>query len=323
MNYDRFIAPALLVACSLAGGCMAAPEDEYRNAVPSQQELSIDVPGSTDSSEGAATAPLLGERADFYQLTRNTSRGVNGLLWVTLHVLHEIVSHPATEVHEDHAVWGPWNETLSPVTYELVVERVEEGRYRYVLRGKPRAEGDAAYVDLIGGETEIDHASGVKRGTIGYDLDAAHALDAGEHPGQGRMAASWDAGSNPRVVEAAFEDIVGAAGETPFSALYRYTENSDGSGSFELAVRGNVDGTATAAAEDVVLMTRWDITGAGRGDAVVSAGDVGDMVVYANECWDGSFARTFWLDTHALQPNEGDPATCPYAEPLWSEMSME
>ncbi len=313
-----------IIAAPLAFGCMAAPEDEYRQAVPSQAELSVEVPGEGGgSTEGRAAAPLVGDRADFYQVTRDTSRAVNGTIWVTLAVLHHVVSYPATEVHEDHAVWGPWTETLSPITYVLVVERLAEGHYRYALRGKPRAEGDEAYVDLIGGETEIDEAAGIRRGTIGYDLDAAHALDAGEHPAQGSVAATWDAGSDPRYVEAAFEDVVSRRGEGPWSALYRYRENADGSGSFELGVRGDVDGTATATPEEVVLMTRWDTSGAGRGDAIVSDGDLGDHVVYANECWDAGFARTYWVDTHALQPNEGDVATCPYEDPLWSDMPTE
>ena len=276
-----------------------------------------------EGREGAATAPLVGERADFYQFTRDTSRAVNGTLWVTLKVLETIVGYPATEVHEDHAVWGPWNGTLDPITYKLIVEKLDEGHYRYVLQGKPRLEGDSAFVDLIGGETEVDDAAGILRGTIGYDLDAAHALDPHEHPATGRIAATWDAGANPRQVEAAFEDFTDRDSDGPFSATYRYRENRDGSGSFEFGVRGNLDGTDSAAAEDVVLMTRWDETGAGRGDAMASGGDLGEHVVYANECWDTSFARTFWLDTHALQPNEGDAGACPYSEPLWSEMSMD
>ena len=311
-----------LTAATMLAGCLRAPEDEYRNAVPRSDELSMEVPDNGGGGEaGRASAPLVGERATFYQMTRDTSRDVNGTIWITLKILEHVVSYPATEVHEDHAIWGPWNETLSPITYVLVVERLGEGQYRYALRGKPRAEGDEAYVDLIGGETELDEAAGIKRGTIGYDLDAAHALDGGEFPFQGRLAAAWDAGGNPRSVEAAFENIVNERGEGPVSALYRYRENHDGSGSFELGLRGDIANDGSLA-EDVVLMTRWDASGAGRGDAIVTGGDAGEHVVYANECWDGAFDRTYWVDTHDLEPNEGDATSCPYAEPLWSDMEM-
>ena len=312
----------ILLAGAMLAGCLRAPEDEYRDAVPRSEELSVEVPGSGgEGSAGRASAPVVGERADFYQLTRDTSRGVNGTLWVTLAILHHVVSYPATEVHEDHAVWGPWTETLSPITYKLIVERVETGHYRYVLQGKPRAEGDEAFVDLLGGETEVDDEAGVKRGTIGYNIDAAHALDEGEHPYRGRIAASWDAGASPRVVEAGFEGIFNERGEGPVDALYRYRENDDGSGSFEFGMRADIANDGSLA-EDVVIMTRWDASGAGRGDAIIQGGDAGGEVVYANECWDASFDRTYWVDTHDIQPNEGDSGACPYSEPLWSEMSM-
>jgi len=317
MLRSRTLALAILVSLSTAAnlGCMRTLEDEYRDAIPQASELSVDVPGSGET----ATAALVGERAFFYQVTRDTSRAVNGGLWITLVAIHTIVGYRPTEVDETHAVWGPWNDTLNPITYVFAVEKVEEGHYRYMLSGKRRADGDDAYVDLLGGETVIDDALGARRGTIGMDFDAAHALDAYEHRAQGRIAASWDIGADPRVVEAAFDTFSDRAGDGPISALYRYREASDGSGSFEFAFRADLDDEG-GAAEDVVLMTRWDRAGAGRGDGVVTGGDAGGAVIYASECWDKYFDRTFWFDNAALQPNDGDAAACPFGEALWSEM---
>jgi len=317
------IAPALALV-PLAAGCMAGPGEEYKNAVPTSDTLTIDVPGEGSGSEaGAARAPLLGERADFYQATRNTSRAVNGSLWMIGQVLEHIVSYPPTEVHEDSAVWGPWNETLNPLTYVLLVEKTDATHYRYVLRGKPRLEGDEAYVDLIAGETEIDEAAGIRRGTIGIDFDAAHALDPAEHPEQGRIAAEWDEGAEPRYVEAAFEDFVGRHEDRPASALYRYRESRDRSGTFEFGVEVDLEGSESPEPEQLVLMSRWDRSGAGRGDALVTGGDLGDAVVNASECWDVHFDRVFWNDNAALQPNEGAATACAYSEPLWSDMPMD
>jgi hypothetical protein len=316
----------VIIACALtlpvlASGCMIQQGDEYREAVPTSSELSVAIPGEGDSTPGAARGALIGERAPFYQITRDTSRVINGGLWVVGQIVEAIVRHRPTEVDGNHAVWGPWNETLSPITYVFEVERIGEGRFRYVLRGKPRAELDDAYVDLVGGETEIDHAAGVRRGWIGLDFDAANALDAGEHRETGRVLAHWDAGANPRLVEAAFEDFANARGEGPVSALYRYKENHDGSGSFEFGFVADTDDPGTLA-EEVVLMTRWDATGAGRGDALITGGDAGGVVIYANECWDDGFGRTFWYDNAGFIATEGDPAACVYSEPLWSDMAM-
>ena len=314
----------LALAGFLGTGCMRTLEEEYRDAVPTAAELSVEVPGAAESSSGpgAATGALIGERAPFYQITRDASRAVNGGLWVVMQVVAAIVRHPATEVDDTRAVWGPWNETLSPITYVFMVERVGEGQYHYALQGKPRAAGDDAYVTLLAGETDLDAEAGLRRGTVGLDFDAAHALDAYEHRESGRIVARWDVGTDPRFVEAAFEDFTTRRGDGPVSALYRYREASDGSGSFEFAFVADIDDPG-AAVEEVVLMTRWDATGAGRGDAVISGGDAGDAVIYANECWDESFGRTYWVDNAGMISTEGDASACPFDEPLWSEISAD
>ena len=237
----------LLIAASMATGCMRSLEDEYREAVPTSGELAVDVPGASEGSAGAATEALIGERAPFYQMTRDTSRIVNGGIWITLQLVELIVRQRPGEVDGDHAVWGPWNEALSPISYVFVVERQGEGQFRYALQGKPRAEGDDSYVDLLAGETTIDATDGTRSGFIALDFTAAHGLDAFEHRASGRIVAHWEVGSDPRVVEAAFEGFTNARGEGPLDALYRYTEASDGSGSFELGLRADIDDPGPAA----------------------------------------------------------------------------
>lgn len=306
----------LIILVTLSGlGCTAAdPEDEFRNAVPRAEELTIRVPGEGGDA-GGARAALIGERAHLYQATRDTSRFVNGSIWVVLQLVRAIVEHPSTELDENHAMWGPWNETLSPITYVFLVERVSEGHYHYVLSGKPRDAGDDAWVPLLAGDSEVDDAAGVRRGALALDFDAAHALDAYEHPLVGRVAATYDVHAG--VVEAGFENVRGDGGEI-VSALYRYTEAADGSGTFAFGLRADVDGNP-ASQEDLVVTSRWDASGAGRGDAVATHGDLADAVVYASECWDRGFGRSFYTDNIGMAPTEGDAATCTFSEPLWSE----
>lgn len=308
-----------LAVPGLAMGCMArSAEDDFRAAVPRAEELRVEVPGEGEAPEGAATAALIGERSAMYQITRDTSRMVNGGTWLVLSLVRAIVEHRPTSIDGDHATWGPWTDTLSPLTYVLHVQRVEEGRYRYVLSGKPRAAGDEAFVDLIAGESELEHGR-LLRGGVAIDFDAAHALDPYEHKHVGQIGVLFDISGATRSVEAAFDQVAGTDAEPRVSALYRYIENADGSGSFEFGVRADMDDPG-AAAEDLVIMSRWDATGAGRGDAVATNGDLAGAVVYGSECWDGAFGRTFWYDNIGMIPTEGDAATCVYSEPLWSSM---
>jgi hypothetical protein len=292
------------------------PVEEFRNAVPRSEELTIRVPGETGGTSGAARAELIGERAHLYQFTRDTSRFVNGSIWVVLQLMKAITEYPPTEIDGDHAVWGPWNETLSPITYVFVVERVSEGHYHYVLSGKPRDAGDDAFVALVAGDSEIDDAAGVRRGAIGLDFDAANALDAGEHPHVGRVGARYDVGAG--FVEAAFENVRSEETGELVNALYRYTEAADGSGTFAFGLRADFDDEG-AAQEDLVVTSRWDTSGSGRGDVIATGGDLGELVVYASECWDRSFGRSYYGDNVDMAAAEGDAASCAYAEPLWSE----
>lgn len=330
MRAHRFHYPVLmLAAATLAGGCaQQSPEDEFRDAVPAAEALRVNVPGEDGSSAsasgdvGGSRAALIGERAKYYQFTRDTSRTVNGVVWMTMHIVETIVSHPPTAIDASHAVWGPWTEALNPLTYAFAVEKAGEGHYRFALIGKPRGAGDDAFVPLLAGESEVDPSRGANRGSIGLDLDAAHALDAHEHPGQGRIAATYDIGGDPRQVEAAFEGFVDADSGRPITARYRYREAREGSGSFEFGARVDVadDGSAQ---EDLVVMSRWDKTGQGRGDVIVAHGDLGDAAIQASECWDRGFGRTYYTDSANSEPTEGDATSCAFAVPLWSSMPTE
>jgi hypothetical protein len=66
------------------------------------------------------------------------------------------------------------------------------------------------------------------------------------------------------------------------------------------------------------MRSRWLPGGSGRGDAVIVGGDLGQLQIYASECWNEMFARTYWhVDPEAIEPPEGDPASCVFPEPAF------
>jgi hypothetical protein len=91
---------------------------------------------------------------------------------------------------------------------------------------------------------------------------------------------------------------------------YGYNESLDGGG--DMVFNVTADGGGTALAEQIVIRSRWQGDGAGRGDARLAGGDLGSAQAIASECWNPLFRRVFYTDNVAFEPTEGDVAQCAY-----------
>lgn len=307
----------LLTAC---GGQDAA--DEYREAVPTRSQLSMDVPAGGGSQAqsgevGTLSQALLGQQAELYQLTYEVSRDVNGSIWLGLNIIETIVQHPPTSVANNVAVWGPHTGALEPLTWRLVVSKTGPGRYGYVLSARKKADLNGSFLPILAGTSEkglSQYFSGYK-GVYTANADNMNALDPTHNPDTGKMIATYDTTGDRRKVEMAMEDY-SEAGAPPADILYSYLERLDTSGEFGFVARADMqkDGSAE---ELLVATSAWDATGAGRGDAVVTGGDIPSGVkINITECWDQGFGRTFYQDNHAINPTEGDPAACVFSQPV-------
>jgi hypothetical protein len=310
---------ALLAAGALAGCFDRA--DRFRDAIPGDDALSVKVPdgsGGTGSGSAGVTSEALaeGDTAFLYQVTYGISRVLNGGVFLTLGIIREIASYPPTTVDDTAATWGPFTPSLSPVTWLLAVNATGDDTYDWVLSGRRRTStSDDDFVPVVAGTTEVQGLHLI-RGSFGIDRDAYAALSPVE-PGQGAAAATYDTISDPRVVEVALDGWA-EGGDAPVSAVYRYTEGADLSGTFAFAAVADTD-DAGAAPENLAVTSRWTAGGSGRGDAVATGGDMGAAVVYMSECWDDGFGRTFYDDDLDQSPVVGAVEACPFAEPLYNE----
>jgi hypothetical protein len=286
-----------LVGSSIVAGCGSSSQSEFTSAVPRQSALTLAVP-----QNGSGSASL-------YTLTRDISRAVNGGVAAILGRIEFITDHPPAQHDANRAVWGPMTSGLDPAEWTLVVEKVADHQYHYVLAGKPRGADDSQYQPVMGGHANVaDEAHG--SGDFLLHFSAIHALDA-TIQSQGGIAVHYDNTGDPRNVEVAFQDFSDSAGRMPRNALYRYAEDPDHSGNFEFATQQDLDGDG-ATREDLAIVSRWDATGAGRSDAVATGGSLADLVAHAEECWDTSFDETYYTDNLHIKPTEGDPASCAF-----------
>ena len=297
---------ALFAISVMMIGCGAQPKDELATATPSQSAIAINVPES-GSTEGASSSALLGGRASLYSFTRDVSRAVNGGVGAILALVEHITDYPPAERDANKAVWGPITDGLNPATYLLVVEKVGDKSYNYVLSGKPKGADDSQYKPVMAGHADVtDEAHG--KGDFLVDFSAIHALD-DSSKSTGGIGVHWDNTGDPRNVEVAFKDFVDAAGAMPRDALYRYAEHPDHSGNFEFVTLQDIDHDG-ATKEVVGVLSRWDASGAGRSDASATGGSLGGLTVHIEECWDASFDESYYSDNLGINPTEGDASSC-------------
>ena len=308
------LAATLTLSCLVVlAGCLT-PADEFRSALPRSEDVQIKVPQEGAGGAGAHVLALIGERAALYQVTRDISRGVNGGVWILLEVLEEIVEYQPTTITENQATWGPHTPALSPLTWRMVVDKMGDGDFEFSLDARPKDGDETTWVAILSGNSHVV-AENVSSGVLVAHCDDANALDPYEFHCTGLVTANWDVTSSPRTLTVSFRgwsdgDFYG----TPIDADYSYLENDDLSGEFTFGATADFDDEGSAA-EDLLVTSRWDATGAGRGDAFASGGDIpDDLEITVTECWDSGFGRSYYTDSVGFAETEGDAASCVFSD---------
>lgn len=303
-----FCLVAATAACEPADDAATeAPGIEtLRAALPQADELSINVPNSS---------ALVGEQATFYRFTRNVSLNVNGMARNIGNLIEDVVeTEPSQTDGESFAVWGPYEEPLSPAVWQVRVERNDAGQFEYQVEGWPKGQGpDAAQVVLEG--QHIRGEDGTKRGEWTYFLTVGNALDPTTHDSTGEVALSYDLGAE-RTLEVVFTDVQSPSEPNNTSALYRYAEAADNSGTFDFISNFDVheDEPEKNRRELVQVRSRWLASGVGQADVIASHGDLpAGQQVFVTECWDNGFARSYAKFAFpGGEETEGDLASCPF-----------
>lgn len=321
-RYVPFICAAV-AACTLEKEHAA---DEYREAVPKAEAVSVDGPASSDGSletaarsRGALAAG--GEPARWYRFTRDLRDGVNGVTALILGSVAWVIHTEPTELAEGKAVWGPYPaEGLEPVSWRLTVTRIEEHHYRYVLDGRPKAStSEADFLTVLDGDGYAKVSEHHGDGAFVVNLENAKRLDPSRHARDtGTVRIEHDLprdisrhiGALPRFITA---DVTPDAGHWLSVTSSAF---ADGTGAIDLTGLVDIDDAGTLA-EDLSIQSRWQRTGAGRSDISISGGDVPPAFspARAAECWGEDFGRVYYESSFEDPASIGDPAACAYGAP--------
>ena len=200
------------------------------------------------------------------------------------------------------------------------MKKVEEGKFEYALSGHEPPRGRRPFLPIVTGVAEPDRP-GRGKGELTIFFDNARQLPEAEDD-YGTLAIAYDTTGPARTVDAT---LVGGRDEqsgNPLDAAYSFVATGEG-GDLQVAFEGE---DAAFNPVRLSLHTRWDATGAGRGDAQAIARDAGGSWTFeygASECWAGKagdFALTYDTDP---QPTFGSVAACAAAfqgEPQYSTL---
>jgi hypothetical protein len=313
----------------LLSGCALQKKDdvdEFRDAVPQSEAVSLSGPDSASGSTQTAaappprgalsTAPPATSYAKWYGFTRDMRDGVNGVTAVILGSVWLIIQSEPSAATKDTATWGPYSDELDPASYRFRVTRVATDSYDYVLEGRPKAStSDADYRAVLTGHGYGKPSALHGQGTFAIDLDAAKALDPYKHPNDSGSVGvvyelprdfSDNLGALPRTITA----TVTPQGEAHYSV--KSQANVDHTGSIHVDAHVDIDDSKRTKLEDVTVDSHWKATGAGRADITIAGGDLPASipVVDATECWGTDFSQVYYKDTVGFAPMAGDVNAC-------------
>lgn len=332
---DRFRSACvhLLLGASLASSaaCQTTPAtdgaDSFRQGVPSREAVTVQVPGGGNQAltveRGAQ--PLVGAESEFYRVTRDVARVVNGGVIWALVLVKQVTKHPATTVTADGAVWGPWAEPLDKNAWRVTINRAGANQYSYQFEGKDKSAPDAAFVVVLSGthvptlDAAGDAVEGLGTGTLRFDWDAAQTLpEHGDNVGQAEMTYARASFDGPTTVNAQFRRIKDKEKQRLVDVDYAYARQPDAGGWLEFTWQG-----AAGSGDDarMAVKSRWSPTGAGRADVKVMVPEAAAPATLS-DCWSPSFASQFRVTSWdpAATANYGSEAICSFATAEYSTL---
>lgn len=298
---------SLLCAALLFAGCDSAKNDEdsFRDGLPTKDMVEMKSPSK--GGQGLTSAFYgQGQTAEYYLLTVGAAATVNGgTLWV-LDLIAHIVANPPSSIEGDVAVWGPYTESLSAVTWKLTVTRTGDDAYSWVLEGKAKTAADSTYVAVLSGshtaavDANGERVKGFGSGEFLIDWDKNRTLPGANQNDMGTAEIHYSRASASAVasVNAEFHQVRDNETNTRIDANYSFKQAPGAGGELDFVIKKNVDqDPSRSLVENLAIKSRWESTGAGRSDIKLSGGDLANDATKeatVSECWDSNFVSVYF-----------------------------
>lgn len=304
----------LALTLSLALSACSASTDDLTEVLPDDRVL---VNLDTSGADAFTARSDVGDWSEYYLQTAESTETVNGFIGAVLDLLDTLVHLEPSDIDRRHhtATWGPYSDTLDPVQTRLTVQYdPETDTHTWWFDQWPKGEDGSDPVVVVAGEVDPGATRTDSTGRFAVDFAALASLDPTTDV-SGLFVSEYDLAPDGVAASAAFQDWVDLDHpEEPINAGYVYAQGDDGAGSMDLAWQDDYldDGSLDV----YVLRSRWDGSGAGRGDAVLAEGGE-ELLGAASECWDDAFKLVYRATS--WEGELGDAADCVYTDAAWPE----
>lgn len=303
----RLLLPALLLP-----GCAGPITNElfhadaaFLAALPAAERHTVHWEAETVEAV-RSPAPLPGGAPDLRADTEAMCTQLNAAVLGMLEFVDTVRAYAPTEREADLRRWGPWSlqEGRAPfLQVEIGRSGVSEYGWAFALSDlksgpwTPFFTGTHfAGATVAGGDGWFTADAGILADALGEDRQGVVEVDYDNRDGSA-LVVSFQGWQEP--------------GEAPWDATYLYTEIAAGDRDFQYDTAADL--VTGEALEAVAVRTRWTPEGAGRSDARVSGGDLGEVLTLS-QCWDAGGTLTWQADSHGLFEDMGDVSTCAFAE---------
>lgn len=315
---NRFIVAALAI---VATGCGVEKADSFRNGYPKSDAVTMKLPGSTGELRGDSKTrqELEGEKAAMYSLTRGVTYVVNGGAGFVLTLVKTIGDSTPTKVSETQAIWGPHTDALSPNTYKFTVTKNRTDDYSYQLEAKGKKEDDAKFRVILSG-SHVVKGKDLGSGTFLLDWDAAATLpEHGDDIGTAEYAYAHETADAPVSIKATFRGVLDRDAKKPVDVDYVYEATEGKGGAFEFKMIKDL--AKGVELENTAVKSRWEQSGAGRSDVVLSGGNLPVGGATFSECWDDTFASRYLVASFDPNAGWGSASACAFKDADYSKVA--
>ncbi len=282
------IAAALLVslvaACGGSSASSGSLETQSKNAMPTSDKVKMSAPGTASSSRDGSTGQLqqndtVGGSSDYFTDTVALSAVVNVSAAAVLGLLTAITDQPATncDAASNTCTWGPGSSALDANVYKLVVVKQGDGSFKYTFSGQSKLTASGPFVAILTGTAIPSATAHVGSGEFIIDNDARATLPGGNGD-SGKITVDYSNTSQLTISASATGVKDNNNPGQKLNVGYVYANHADGGGDLDVAFK-NLTSLATLS-----LHSRWQVSGAGRGDAKFTTGN-GAITVTQSECW--------------------------------------
>lgn len=317
------VVAAALVGC---GGAQGTSNDEYANATPTLDGLSLETSGVASESAALRADGLPGDAnvteeqslstvPEYLAAARAAIQELNQTVRATLAPVTDLLA--TTGVATGNVkLYGPADRGAA--TFRLYVKKLGERHFAWKLEAKPAGGADSAYVAVMTGSIKQGELAHRGRGVVGIDLDKLAAVDSGAK-GKGKLFGAFaHVGEQKMLVYRLHDFTADPSAHAPVTGTLYGHKLLNGETRIRVAAFADVV-AGPAGAEFVLARLHWLPGVGGRADILVpekrpngqaNGDEPAGKVMIGRSCWDAQEKEAFKLVLSCEAGKAPTSATC-------------